>query len=794
MKFSELVFEKLDEICPTQEVKLSKLDGQVTSIALQKLARLRLREYTENGNSDRFKEIKKLQKARRKLECQKAIDKSIVDAGGKGMKWMREAKRISLRPGDDSSTTFTLPAHIDSNFTAQQSAEAIAEYFSKISQEFTPIEEDQSASWLEAETKLNNEPCCHPSILEHQIYNNMKASNITDSVPGDIPARILKEFLPEFAFPVTNIIKEAVSSHIWPQAYKKEYHLPLKKVPSPQSEDELRGIGLTNWASKQIERFVLNWIWPYLRSHIDPDQMGGMPGCSIEHYIIKMVDFILRSMDGDPDSAVVAVPVDYSKAFNRMLHSDILCNLVALNVPNCAVKLIKSYLTQRTMCVRYKGAVSSFYKVPGGGPQGGLLTSVLFILQVNKAGSPCLPSPRQDTMALPVNQNESAQDPTRGHDFTGLPANQTGHSQESIGDHDATLLPENQTEVGQYAIRDQDISSQSQPPVPRQNANPLPANQIENSQDPFRGQSVNNVPICHQSAKLHKNSFIDDLTMLEKMSLSKLVQKERIIGPLNFHDRFNLVMPESESILQHQLADLKDYTSRHHMVLNHKKTKCIPFISSKTKDFMPQLNVNDDDFLEVIYDLKLVGMVVTSDLTWHKHIEYTIKRVNSVIWQLTRFKQNGATQDKLKTFYVLKIRSILMFGSVCFHSSLSSELSHKLELQQKRSFAIMLGTRYRSYQHACSLLDLPRLDLLREKACLKWAIKSQANPKHSHLFPLKISNVETRQKNKYIEYLCHTDKYYKSAVPYMTRILNSHEENKPTKISIVTNSGISIVV
>ena len=64
-------------------------------------------------------------------------------------------------------------------------------------------------------------------------------------------------------------------------------------------------------------------------------------------------------------------------------------------------------------------------------------------------------------------------------------------------------------------------------------------------------------------------------------------------------------MPESESNIQHQLFNLKEYTSRHHMVLNQKKTKCLPFINSKTKDFMPQLKVNDDDFLEVIYILKL---------------------------------------------------------------------------------------------------------------------------------------------------------------------------------------------
>ena len=168
---------------------------------------------------------------------------------------------------------------------------------------------------------------------------------------------------------------------------------------------------------------MLNWIWPYIHPHLDPDQMGGRPGCSIEHYIVKMVHFILQSMDGDSDAAVLGVPVDYSKAFNRMKHSDIMCNLIALNVPTCAVKFIKSYLTQRSMCVRYKGEVSSFKSCPGGGPQGGLLTGVLFCLQVNKAGRPCslpqLPVLGQETThgqpasipELPAIRNVSVQDP-----------------------------------------------------------------------------------------------------------------------------------------------------------------------------------------------------------------------------------------------------------------------------------------------------------------------------------------------------------------------------------------------
>ena len=69
--------------------------------------------------------------------------------------------------------------------------------------------------------------------------------------------------------------------------------------------------------------------------------------------------------------------------------------------------------------------------------------------------------------------------------------------------------------------------------------------------DPSIGQQIPLSPLCHQKSKLHKKSFIDDLTLLKKISLSNLIEKKRIIGPLNYHDRFNLTLPQQKSILQH---------------------------------------------------------------------------------------------------------------------------------------------------------------------------------------------------------------------------------------------------
>ena len=200
----------------------------------------------------------------------------------------------------------------------------------------------------------------------------------------------------------------------------------------------------------------------------------------------------------------------------------------------------------------------------------------------------------------------------------------------------------------------------------------------------------------------------------------------------------------------------------------------MPFINSLTKDFEPQLAIDNENYLEVIYELKLVGLVISSDLSWNAHVEYTTGRVNKILWQLTRFKRLGAPREKLITLYILKVRSVLMFGAVSFHSSLTQELSRKLELQQKKALAIILGDQYKSYNNALSVTQLPRLDTLRKEASLKWAINAQLNSKHTDLFPLFQNEVNTRNRKYFQEYFCCTQKYYNSAIPSMTRALNEH--------------------
>ena len=350
---------------------------------------------------------------------------------------------------------------------------------------------------------------------------------------------------------------------------------------------------MTPYLSKRIENLLIKWIWKYIYPHIGDDQLGGLPGCSIVHYIIRMTDFILRNLDNSSKgpAAVIATTVDFSKAFNRMSHNKIVTILSDLNIPTCALRLIISYLSNRSMCVRFHGAISSEKSMPGGGPQGTLLIVLLFILQVNQAGAPCQITPC-------------------------LPSGVSG--------------PE---------------------PNPEQ---------------------IPDLKSCHTLGTTENKKYVDVLTFLEVAKLKdNLAPIKPFIGHLNFHERHGLQLPPNRAISQHKLEDLMNFTVENEMKINHKKTKIIPFNYTKKMDFIPELSFPGDEPLEVIYQTKLVGVIVDSSLSWGPHVEYTLKNATSKLWLLIRFKSRGASQDQLLTLYQLKIRCILEFASPAFHGALT---------------------------------------------------------------------------------------------------------------------------
>ena len=167
-------------------------------------------------------------------------------------------------------------------------------------------------------------------------------------------------------------------------------------------------------------------------------------------------------------------------------------------------------------------------------------------------------------------------------------------------------------------------------------------------------------------------------------------------------------------------------------------------------------------------------MIVDSALSWGPHVEYTVKNASKKLWLLIRFKNLGATRDQLLELYQLKSRCLAEFVSPAFHGALTLQQSNDLEMLQKKSFDIILGSNYKSYKNALRTLSQDTLHSRRLKLWSNFAIKCTKHPRHSDLFkanPRYANN--SRKKDKFIQSKARITRYYKSDVPFLKRLLNS---------------------
>ena len=131
-----------------------------------------------------------------------------------------------------------------------------------------------------------------------------------------------------------------------------------QKFSNPVNEDDIRVISLTAFFSKVFERFVMDWLLYYLKDIIDLAQYGGQKGSSITHYLVDFINFVLYNQDLKNIHAVLAVAVDFSKAFNRQNHNLLITLLSDLGVPGWLLSIVIGFLENRELIVNVKGKSS----------------------------------------------------------------------------------------------------------------------------------------------------------------------------------------------------------------------------------------------------------------------------------------------------------------------------------------------------------------------------------------------------------------------------------------------------
>ena len=271
--------------------------------------------------------------------------------------------------------------------------------------------------------------------------------------------------------------------------------------------------------------------------------------------------------------------------------------------------------------------------------------------------------------------------------------------------------------------------------------------------------------------------YVDDLTLLESMKLRDALTvnpQQTLERPLNYHQRTEHTLKPGYSQVQNQLLLLEKYAAENKMKINQGKTKLMLFNTAKLLDFEPDIAVNNET-VELVEEIKLLGVIVTSDLKWHENTKHITKKAFSRIWMLRRLKNMGASRQVLLDAYCKLVRSVVEFAAPVWTSGITKENSIHIERVQKSALAVILGPDYSSYEEACSKLNVQTLSKRREQLCYSFALKASKHTEHKHWFVENQEQVNTRsQKPCFKPAHARTQRFQNSPIPYLTHLLNTN--------------------
>ena len=143
---------------------------------------------------------------------------------------------------------------------------------------------------------------------------------------------------------------------------------------------------------------------------------------------------------------------------------------------------------------------------------------------------------------------------------------------------------------------------------------------------------------------------------------------------------------------------------------------------------MAHLQQQDDCEIEIVKQMRLLGLIVTSELKWKSNTEHMVAKAFKKLWIIRRLKSQGAVKHYLVDMYIKQVRSILELAVQAWAWVVTMEEKDDIERVYKGALQVILGDQYKSYPIALSLVGLETLECRRSKLCLKFALKAEKTP------------------------------------------------------------------
>ena len=368
------ILEILDKVVPIKKVTFSSEDSDFFTPELKQLDRQRKRIYFKQGRSSKFKIANKKFKLKMKNAKYSYYDRMIKDLKySNPRQWYSKMKRIMSNNNDFSSD---INIEEICHLSDEEQAEALASYFSSVSQEYKPL----SKSDVKLPQITENPSNYFSSAFVLPYMERIKTNKA--NTQGDIPSKIIKRFSKFFVDPFTELLNTMIVRGEYPCIWKTEIQTPIPKSFPVQEISQMRNISVLLNFDKICQSIFGELMIKDMKPQIDQSQFGNQKNTSIQHYLMKMLNEILVSTD-DGENAVLACFVDWKEAFPRQCHKLGMEAFIKMGVRPVLLPCLLNFFQDRKMKLKWKGVLSNEKQLPGSGPMGATLGLLEYIAQSN---------------------------------------------------------------------------------------------------------------------------------------------------------------------------------------------------------------------------------------------------------------------------------------------------------------------------------------------------------------------------------------------------------------------------
>ena len=708
---NDKLVEIRDATFPLRKTVIKSTDGEWMTPSLRRKIRRKRRMYKREGKTARWKSFEAEVEEQVRCAKQNYLAKAkhkCVDAKSSGHFF----KAVNALKTPNAPKVWSVTSLFPPDLPIPDVADKAAEFFNSISQEYRGIPHP-----LPVPGTLEKCP------LRHEIAARLKAMKKPKSqVNGDIDPRLATKFADVISEPLHHIFRGVYTNASWPALWKNETVTLIPKNSAPSSLSEVRYISCTPLFSKLLESYVLDSL--RRETTLSRRQFGGIKGMSVNHYLCELWQDVLHSLEDHRASAVITA-VDYEKAFNRLDHSACIEALRTNGASETTVQLVASFLHERTMQVKIGQHLSRPRLVPGGSPQGSILGNYLFCMTTNQliprdsrglpAVSPSSPGPSPPPSPPPRSTQPSGSGPESDEEVPfhfGAP-----HLESSLNSTATSFRPE--------------------------------LAQIED----FLG-----VPDGWEEKGVLTNVYVDDFVHVEKVRHSDAIA--------HFTTGKTVIAPQAEKTKEifeqnsHRSAELG-------MRINPSKTSMI-CISASDSRVQAYFDV-DGKRIESCDELKVLGFWFGRSPGAGTHVQKLVDKFRCRLWAMRHLRDSGMNKPDLLAVYRSILLPVADFASVTYGPLLTQDQSTTLEGLQRRAMKIVYDS-FVPYRLALEDAGLTTLENRRQHALKKFAAKCNENERYGeNWFPLR---GEAAHDVRYLETLTRTNRFYKSPINTMRRLLN----------------------